>query len=313
MTRRELKNALPQAPDHFVSRMDETLKEIERMNTKSNRIPARTILIAAALILALAGTAVAVGSALGVFDHLSRPIEHITPLEGAQKMLNTNPVSAETPQARIEVGEALYADATCKITVNIRPAEGVTFMFPELTTLNAESVSQGLSEVRNDDGSASYMISALLTGEQPDALECEISVPLYRGDEVLDPVTLPLTLAHTNGDAATLVPQGTGERWSIVSAKIARNDFSMTFDVQYRYQPLPGEDMGVDIVAFDAQGSRITAGDSSFTTEAQPDGAVIYRQITEIQSAEALPDALILKPKVIGEDRWLDAIECKVE
>jgi len=313
MTRRELKNALPQTPDHFVNRMDETLKEIERMNTKSTRIPTKAILIAAALILALAGTAVAVGSAMGIFDHISRPVEHITPLEGAEKMLSVNPAAEETPTGRVEIGEALYADATCKVTLNIFPAEGVTFMFPELKMLNAQSETQGLSEVWNSDGSASYMISALLTGEQPDALECEVSVPFYRGNEVLKPITLPLTLEHTMGNTATLVPQSEGERWSIVSASIAQNDFSMTFDVQYRYQPLPGEDMGVDIIAFDAQGSRILTGESSFTTEKQPDGTVIYRQITEIQTANELPGMLTLKPKVIGEDCWLDAIECIIE
>lgn len=313
MTRRELKNILPQTPDHFVSRMDETLKEIERMNTKPTRIPTRSILIAAALILALAGTAVAVGSAMGIFEHVSRPIEHIAPLEGAEKMLSANPAAEETPTARVEIGEALYADTTCKITVNIFPAEGVTFMFPELKILNAQSGNQSLSEVLNGDGSASYMISTLLTGEQPDALECEVSVPLYRGSKVLEPIVLPLTLEHTRGDTAALVPQSEGERWSIVSASIARNDFSMTFDVQYRYQPLPGEDMGVDIIAFDAQGNRITDGESSFTAQPQPDGTTLYRQITEIQSSDALPDTLILKPKVIGEDRWLNAIPCRTK
>lgn len=313
MTRRELKNALPQTPDHFVNRMDETLKEIERMNTKSTRIPTKAILIAAALILALAGTAVAVSSAMGIFDHISRSIEHIVPLEGAEKMLSANPAAEETPTGKVEIGEALYADATCKVTVNIVPAEGVTFMFPELKILNAQSEDQGLSEVLNGDGSASYMISTLLTGEQPDVLECEVSVPFYRGTEVLKPITLPITLEHTKGNAAALVPQNESERWSIVSATIAQNDFSMTFDVRYRYQPLPGEEMGVDIMAFDAHGSRIPSGDSSFSMEKLPDGTAIYRQITEIQTANELPDCLVLKPKVIGEDCWLDAIECTVQ
>lgn len=315
MTRRELKNALPQTPDHFILRMDKTLKEIEHMNAAkpSGFRSMKTVLIAAALILALTGAAVAVGSATGIFDHLSRSVEHLSPLEGAQELLDTSGGTAVTDQARIEIVETLYADATCKVTVDIHPAEGVTFMFPELKLLNAEYENESLSEILSEDGSASYMLSALLTGEQPDALECEISVPLYKGGEVLDPVVLPLTLTHVHGDVAMLAPQGVGERWSIQSASIARNDFSMTLDVKYLYQPLPGEDMGVDIIAFDAQGNRIAAGEETMTDEVLADGTVLYRQIIELQSAESLPETLILQPKVIGEDLWLDAIECSVE
>lgn len=315
MTRRELKNALPQVPDHFTRRMDETLRSIERMDTTHAPIfrSTKTLLIAAVLILALTGAAVAVGSVTGIFDHLGRSVEHIVPLDGAQDLLDARGMSAETAQARIEIVETLYADATCKITVDIHPAEGVTFMYPELALLNAEHENEGISEILNEDGSASYMLSALLTGEQPDALECEISVPLYRDGEVLDPMVLPVTLTHTHGDAATLIPQGVGERWSIRSATITRNDFSITVDVQYLYQPLPGEDMGVDIIVFGAQGNRIAAGEETMTNETLSDGVVLYRQITELQSASEMPDALLLQPKVIGEDRWLDAIQCNVE
>lgn len=74
-----------------------------------------------------------------------------------------------------------------------------------------------------------------------------------------------------------------------------------------------GSAMGVDIKAFDKNGTRYAENDSSFDLYERADGTTVYRQIQEIQTSEKMPESIVFKPKVIGADKWLDAIECKIE
>lgn len=63
MKRKELQNLFPPVPGHFLDRIDRTMEEIEAMNknsVKRIRRVSRPVLIAAVLIVALAGTALAV-------------------------------------------------------------------------------------------------------------------------------------------------------------------------------------------------------------------------------------------------------------
>ena len=316
MNQAKLQNILPQTPEHFVDRMEQTLKEIENMNKKTVRYAVRTPILVAAILLALSCTALAVGAHFGIFDMLCRYTgDPMQPLEGAEEMVQTGFPTFENEYAVLEIREAMYVENSVKILLHIQTKNGATFMYPSFLPEGvALSNSYGMSDIYNEDGSADFLITAMLD-EAPEMLTADIVMDLYLGDTVLEPATVRIELQRTQGEKAQLVPQNEGERWRIISAEITRNAFSMTYDILYAYEPiLPKEDMGVDLRAFTPEDEKYTFGDTGFYTETAEDGSVLYRQIGELQTAEAFPETIVFKPKVIGGAfEYLDAIECKVE
>ena len=316
MNQKELQNILPQTPEHFVDRMEQTLKEIENMNKKTVRYAVRTPILVAAILLALSCTALAVGAHFGIFDMLNRYAgEPMLPLEGAEEMIQTGFPSFENEYAALEIREAMYVENSVKVLVHVTPKNGATFMYP---SFQPEGIAlfngYGISDVYNEDGSADFLITAMLD-EAPEKLAADIVLPLYQGNTVLEPAVVHIELQRTQGEKAQLIPQNEGERWRIISAEITRNAFSMTYDILYAYEPiLPKEDMGVDLRAFTPEDEKYTFGDTGFYTETAEDGSVLYRQIGELQTAEAFPESIVFKPKVIGgANEYLDTITCKVE
>lgn len=314
MNRREFQNAFPQTPAHFAERMESVLAEIEGMKAKKKRRVSRTVLIAAALILLLAGSAVAIGSAMGVFDFMKRVTDPIVPLQGAEELLESSLGYAEHNFGSVEIAEGIYSGRSCKVTVKVNNAEGYTHFYPEISFLNAQTPETGaLDMVEGENGEIQYMMESMLAEDLPENLECKLSVPVFKNGEPQKDVQLFFTLCHAQEETAKLLPQNEGERWKIVSGSITRNAFSMVFDIEYLYAPAPDEDMGVDIKAFDASDDRYAEGDTSFDSRTLDDGTLIYRQISEIQSMKEMPDRIAFKPKVIGEDKWLDEIVCVIE
>lgn len=316
MKQRELQNILPQTPEHFVNRMEQTLKEIENMNNKTVRFAVRTPILVAAILLVLSCTALAVGSHLGIFDMLNRHAgEPMLPLEGVEEMIQTGFPSFENEYAAVEIREAMYVENSVKVLIHMETKNGATFMYPSFQPENVALYNgYGIMDFYNDDGSAEFLITAMLD-EAPEKLAASIELPLYLGDEVLEPAVIRIELQHTQGEKARLVPQNEGERWSIISAEITRNAFSMTYDILYAYEPvLPKEDMGVDLRAFTPDGEKYPFGDTGFYYETAEDGSTVYRQVGELQTAEDFPESIVFMPKIIGgADEYLDAITCKVE
>lgn len=306
MTRNKLQSILPQTPDHFVNRMEQTLKEIENMNPRNLKHDVRTPILVAAILLALSCTALAVGSYFGIFDFMANVSGPITPLEDAEDVIETDVGQGANANGTIVIEEAAYSGDNYSIVIHATPANGGGYGFPDLKIKNAEFQNLSLSDRRFEDGSISFFMQGYVHGDAPETLDCEIT--MFCGEWM----TIPFQITHVEGLRARLIPQSEGERWSIVSATISFGKLSGTLDVKYLYEPLPSELMGVDLRMLDANGEEYPDGGGGSKVEIQPDGTVIYHSVTEIQSLAELPAKVWIRPKVIDEIAHLETIECLV-
>ena len=315
MKQSEIQNSVPQTPAHFVRRMDETLERIEHMNAnhKPAKRPARTLLIAAIIAVLLAGTAVAVGQALGIFEMMT-----LKPLEGAEKIIQTNVGQTDGTHGRITIEEAAYSGRGLSLLVHTEARDGYSCQFPGLAELNAEFMYTGWfsdKSIESHDGGTYYM-SYTVAGEQPDILEGAITASIVREENervtVMEELRVPFRLARASTDSAKLVPLNEGEQWQLLSAELTFGELFATFEVRYLCAVNEIDGMGVDIYVLDADGNLLEDGGARGFSEESDDGVIIHGWTKELQSFETIPEKLILQPKVIGEDRRLDPIECAV-
>ena len=321
MNRRDFQSAVPPIPAHFVHAVDAALAQIgraERRNARRGGRPmGRKILIAAAALLLLAGMALAVGASFGILDFYNDVAgDPIVPLEGAEAVIQSDVARLKTASgAVITVEEAAWSGSSFTVVTRFVPApdaEGVPFP-PELRVLNAEWEDLGSSDHFFPDGSVSWQHSGrvLDADAAPQVLECALSVQLGGGDGVVE---LPFEIRHSDGGMVLrLLPRNAGERWSVVSAEIDCGRLESTLDVRYRYQPLPEELMGVSLRLFTAEGDEIPWESGSSAWEEQADGTLVWHVVLRIQSMDAVPETLILQPKVIDSYEWLEAVVCDVE
>ncbi len=321
MNREELKNLMPPTPDHFVSRMDETLKEIENMNRKHRKRTGATILLAAAITVLLAGTAVAAANSLGLTGLLFDGVE---PLEGAEREIEVKMAEGESEYAHAVVEEAAYISDYVVVSVRVQTAEGTRVDGPYLKVNNAESEplsSRGGQEF--EDGSIRLCITKKIEGEAPDVLECEARLPVYFG-EAWDPfeqtgmepageeIVIPIEVSRNDGREVRLIPQGEAAQWSIASAKLNYGRAFSTYEVDVRYEK-PDEDAWAPFVELILpDGMKLQETSSTLLPVRQPDGATVYRVTGLIQSPTELPETITIRGKLPDGDP-LDAIECRVE
>ena len=128
MTRKELQNLFPPVPGHFLDRIDQTMEEIEAMNKKSvNRIRrvSRPVLIAAVLIVALAGTALA----MAIHSHLLKDtLKDLSVEELAEQVVDMTSVNAQdgfslSLDEYIRNGDNLFLSCTLEV-----PEDGKTYL-----------------------------------------------------------------------------------------------------------------------------------------------------------------------------------------
>lgn len=151
-----------------------------------------------------------------------------------------------------------------------------------------------------------------------DSIEVSVSARLFMGDEcgteagTLDAITF--TLPKTESERLyNLVPvgDGKGERFEIVSGSIAFTKVRGYFNVNYKYEQAEnGEEMGIDFLVYDAEGNSIPIGGGNGSVE--PDENGVHWRSSEIQSFDEIPESIWLEAKVIGWDKTLGRVECKL-
>lgn len=103
MNNKDFRSSVPDMPLSFARKMDETLERIENMEMKKRKISPRALIICAALVVTLIGSAIA-ASEYKVFNFLW----HMNPLEGAEKLIETNVGAYENEYVRVAIEEAAY-------------------------------------------------------------------------------------------------------------------------------------------------------------------------------------------------------------
>ena len=162
------------------------------------------------------------------------------------------------------------------------------------------------------DGSVLVWCSGF-ADEKLDAEEIEVHVigeiSVDDVDTMLDEIafTLPKTDAERRCSLQP-VGEGKGERFEILSGSIAFTKVRAYMQLDYRYeQAEKGEEMGIDFRLYDGDGNRITTGAGNCT---EVDG--IWHWNMEMQSFAEIPETIWLEAKVIGEDKTLGRVECRL-
>ena len=180
--------------------------------------------------------------------------------------------------------------------------------------LGLESFFDTLDAETQADGSVIVWASGY--AEEPldvNALTISCGVKVYPGDETIELDALTLTLPRSEAERRVRIEpmgDGTGERFKILSGSIAFTKVRGYMQLDYSYkQAENGEEMGIDFRIYDADGKRITTGSGSSAPDA--DGST-YHLVCEMQSFAEVPDSIWLEAKVIGEDKTLGRVECRL-
>ena len=162
------------------------------------------------------------------------------------------------------------------------------------------------------DGSVLVWCSGF-AGEKLDVEEIEVHVigeiTVDGADTMLDEIAfiLPKTDAERRC-CLQPVGEGKGERFEILSGSIAFTKVRGYMALDYSYeQAEKGEEMGIDFRLYDGDGNRITTGAGNCT---EVDG--VWHWNMEMQSFAEIPETIYLEAKVIGEDRTLGRVECRL-
>ncbi len=344
---RLIREQRPEPPEGYGAMIERTLDGL--MKGKGNmkrRYKVSTMLLAAALIvIALAGAALA-ASELKLFSK----DRFVAPLDGAEDMVQTGLGRAENDYAVVTVEEAVYdghdVRALLRVTpkdiehyalyepVNVRSydeyivedakgyidvtgrKDGRTILWYHPDMVAADQPAGDLYSETQEDGSELVWLEVHFDTDQGDAVSCAADVVMRlqtaSGYERLDDLIIPFELTREKEERHyEIIPvEGSAvERFSIVRGAVTFTKLVGYITVDYAYEEGPGEEMGVDLRFYDADGERINnrSGSSCFDL-----GGDVFRSTFEIQSFDDAPQTVFIEPKVIGEDRTLGRVECRL-
>ena len=151
-----------------------------------------------------------------------------------------------------------------------------------------------------------------------DSIEVHVSARLYESDETGAEKSavneISFTLPKSEDERLySIVPvgDGKGERFEILSGSIAFTRVRGYFNVNYTYeQAATGEEMGITFHIYDGEGNEIMTGAGSASVE--PDENGVRWCSMEMQSFDEIPESIWLEAKVIGWDKTLGRVECKL-
>lgn len=194
--------------------------------------------------------------------------------------------------------------------INVQSTDGAL----ELDTGEVEEQADG-SVIARMSGMAKRPLDA-------DEIELAVDASLSLDGKAVPLQTLTVKLPmgeETRRAKLTPIGERKGERVELLDARVNFSKIRGYLTVDYLYEPLESECMGLTVRVYDAEGRQIEMGGGE-AMELEPDeyglypdeGVQIMRDIVEIQSFEEIPDVVTLVFKVIDEARYLGRIECRV-
>ena len=180
--------------------------------------------------------------------------------------------------------------------------------------LGLESFFDTLDAETQADGSVIVWASGY--AEEPlglDALTISCGAKVYPDGQTIEMDALTLKLPRSEAERRVRIEpvgDGAGERFKILSGSIAFTKVRGYMQLDYSYkQAENGEEMGIDFRIYDAEGRRITTGSGGSAPDA--DGST-FHLVCEMQSFAEVPETIWLEAKVIGEDKTLGRVECRL-
>ncbi|MBQ8953463.1 MAG: hypothetical protein IJ048_05060 [Clostridia bacterium] len=144
-------------------------------------------------------------------------------------------------------------------------------------------------------------------------VHCELQAHagVFDVDGSAEPLSVSFDLTRVKDERTfEIVPVGEakGERFEILRGYLTFAKAMTYMTLDYSYIEGPGEDMGIDFRLFNGDGERID-GHSGEQIEL---GGSDWRLVDEMEAVEEIPEAIILEAKVIGEDKTLGRVECRL-
>ena len=238
------------------------------------------------------------------------------------------PTSAEEALAQnlpiyITDGRVYYADMEEYRVLGSRDGREILDYWPlirvegesqDAEALGLDNFFDTLDAEYQADGSVIVWASGY--AEEPlhlDALTISCGAKVYQDEQTIELEALTLNLPRSEEERRVRIEpvgDGTGERFKILSGSIALTKVRAYMQLDYSYkQAESGEEMGIDFRIYDADGRRIPTGSGSCTLDA--DGST-YHLVCEMQSFAEIPKTIWLEAKVIGEDKTLGRVECRL-
>ena len=179
MNNKDFRSAVPDMPLSFARKMDETLERIENMEMKKRKISPRALIICAVLVVTLIGSAIA-ASEYRVFDFLW----HMNPLEGAEKLVQTNVGSAENEYVRVAIEEAVYDGQGVIMVIRATPLKPDTHpLYSSIADVEDDPVWV-YQRTEYEDGSAMIEFKGRTDGKEFVTFSVSITVVDENGREI---------------------------------------------------------------------------------------------------------------------------------
>lgn len=175
-----------------------------------------------------------------------------------------------------------------------------------------DRLTQNTADVRVDGDSIVWWGSGIAS-ELMDANEIEVRVlgDVVLDDEMIQMDEIRFVLPKNEAERKyNFTPAGDafGERFEIVNCSLVCTKVRGYMKIEYHYQQAPvGEELGIDFRLYDEKGNRINVGGGG-----QWEENGLWRWQMEMQSFEEIPETIFLEAKVIGEDKTLGRVECKL-
>lgn len=205
-------------------------------------------------------------------------------------------------------GDILYwADSSSHIEVTRKDGKAImdfgAAMYPSNEDSPANISVDGSDAEVQPDGSVLVWCDGYAEETLPDALDLNLSVALWVGDEkrTLD---IPFTLTKSETErVARYMPDDGGTIGDHVRVRDVTVHFTPVrayLTVDYDYEEQPDEPMGVWLCPYDAEGNVITTDDGSTSESSAGESLGFYRQLDEMQSFDDIPEIIVLEAKVIA-------------
>lgn len=181
--------------------------------------------------------------------------------------------------------------------------------------VNGEAVEEMAADSSEDEAGCEqiWLRYSLDSFEDDPVVHCELRSVVGAWDDYGSRQWLSVSfdLARVRDERTfMIVPtgDGTGERFEILRGYLTFAKAMTYMTLDYAYMQAEGEAMGIDFRLYDANENRIDAHAGSFVEL----GGDNWRLVSELEAVEEIPELIILEAKVVGEDRTLGRVACRL-
>ena len=179
MNNKNFKAAVPDMPLSFARKMDETLERIGNMEMKKRKFTPRALIICAVLVVTLIGSAIA-ATEYRVFDFLYR----MNPLEGAEKLVETDVGHAENEYIRVSIDEAAYDGQGVLLVLRATPLKPDTHPLYNTIAIAENDPVWVFQHTQYEDGSGMIEFKGRSDGKEFVTFSVSITVADENGREI---------------------------------------------------------------------------------------------------------------------------------